>query len=153
LSYDSLDSFFFNFFKSFLHLLTCVYIPPLSPVEFFMYSGYKSLFFKDLIRKKFIPICVLSSHFLFWGAVLGFELGSSRLQASALSHTPNPYLFIFLMMSFTEKKKGLLLLFFLLYLETVLPCIPQAGLELTILPPQPPECWAYRCVPPRPLTV
>jgi hypothetical protein len=34
------------------------------------------------------------------------------------------------------------------FFETGSHYVSQAGLELTVLLPQPPECWDYRCAPP-----
>jgi hypothetical protein len=34
-----------------------------------------------------------------------------------------------------------------LFFETESQYVAQAGLELNILQPVPPECWDYRCVP------
>jgi hypothetical protein len=33
-------------------------------------------------------------------------------------------------------------------LQVKSPCVSQVSLKLTVSPPQPPECWYYRCVPP-----
>jgi hypothetical protein len=39
---------------------------------------------------------------------------------------------------------------FILYFETGSHSVTQANLELSILLPQPPKCWDYRCVAPHP---
>jgi hypothetical protein len=43
-----------------------------------------------------------------------------------------------------------ILLFFVVFIETR---SHEAGLELMILLPQPPECWDYRCAPPDPAQI
>jgi hypothetical protein len=40
------------------------------------------------------------------------------------------------------------ILFIYLFLGIGSHCVPQVGLELSILLPQPPKCWDYRCAPP-----